>query len=206
MTITINRIICVLKLSLNVPAFIKQGNAIVTAMTNNPHFSGAAAQVAAAGAALVKLDAAETATQTRAKGTVQARNAARTEAVTALHGLKALVQAQADASPDDAETIIVSAGMQAKKPAVRVKAGFEAKPAATSGSATLTVRAAGQRASYEWEWSSDGAKTWTATAPSLQAHTTITGLPVASSIQFRYRPITKAGPGDWSQVITYVVK
>jgi hypothetical protein len=203
---TTNRIICVLKLPLNVPAFLKLGNSIVTAMTNNPHFTASAAQVTAAGAILTKLDAAETATQTRAKGTVQARNTARADAVSALHGLKAIVQVAADASPEDAETIIVSAGMQAKKPPVHVKADFQAKPGATSGSATLTVRAAGRRASYEWEWSSDGAKTWTATAPSLQAHTTVTGLPVATSIQFRYRPITKAGPGDWSQIITYVVK
>jgi hypothetical protein len=29
---------------------------------------------------------------------------------------------------------------------------------------------------------------------------------VASSVQFRYRAVTKGGPGDWSQPLAVVVK
>jgi len=40
----------------------------------------------------------------------------------------------------------------------------------------------------------------------LRCKTTIVGLPVASSCSFRYRAVTKAGTGDWSQVVTLLVK
>ena len=47
------------------------------------------------------------------------------------------------------------------------------------------ARAAAVRASYEWEWS---------------------GLPVATTAQFRFRAVTKAGAGDWSQPTALLVK
>jgi hypothetical protein len=43
-------------------------------------------------------------------------------------------------------------------------------------------------------------------APStLQAKTTITGLPVGTSVLFRYRTLTKTGEGDWSQGLALLV-
>lgn len=40
----------------------------------------------------------------------------------------------------------------------------------------------------------------------LQAKTSVTGLAVGSTAQFRYRVTSKTGEGDWSQPISYFVK
>jgi hypothetical protein len=68
------------------------------------------------------------------------------------------------------------------------------------------ARSAADRASYEWEYSSDGGKTWSPAPPSLQAKTTVTGLAAGTSVQFRYRAVTKAGADDWSNPVTLLVR
>jgi hypothetical protein len=40
----------------------------------------------------------------------------------------------------------------------------------------------------------------------LQAKTTVAGLTPGATVQFRYRPVTKAGEGDWSQTVVLLVK
>jgi hypothetical protein len=157
-------------------------------------------------ASLDALDAAETATQTRAKGTVEARDGARTTVVSALHDLKAYVQQVSDADRPNAEKIITSALMSVRRPPTHTKNDLVAKPGAVSGSVHLVARAASRRASYEWQWSSDGGKTWQTAPATLQARTTLTGLPVAATCQFRFRAVTKTGEGEWGQVIALLVK
>jgi len=39
----------------------------------------------------------------------------------------------------------------------------------------------------------------------MQAKTTVAGLTPGASVQFRYRPATKSGEGDWSQPVTLIV-
>ena len=57
-----------------------------------------------------------------------------------------------------------------------------------------------------YAYSTDGGKTWVAAPPSLQAKTTVTGLPAGTSVQFRYRAVTKTGAEDWSTPVTLLVK
>jgi hypothetical protein len=40
----------------------------------------------------------------------------------------------------------------------------------------------------------------------LQAKTTILGLTPGATVTFRYRGVTKTGEGDWSQLVTVIVK
>jgi hypothetical protein len=96
--------------------------------------------------------------------------------------------------------------MAIRKTAAHSKLPFAAKAGPVSGTVLLAAKAAAARASYEWEWSGDGGKTWTAVLPTLQAKTQITGLPVATTVQFRFRSVTKAGASDWSQPISLLVK
>jgi hypothetical protein len=79
---------------------------------------------------------------------------------------------------------------------------FAARPGTLSGQVKLVAPSAGRRSSYEWESSTDGGKTWEANSPTIQAKTIVTGLAVGSSVQFRYRTVTKTGAGDWSLPIT----
>ena len=200
------RALVVLHLPIHVPDLIKSGEAFVTAMTGNPAFLSPTPPLTSVTALLTGLNLAETAMKTRAHGTREARDKARVDLVSALRGLKGYVQLVADAAGDQAEAIITSAGMTVRKPVIRNKPDFIAKPGPTSGTVHLVAKAVARRASYEWEWSSDGGKTWIAVPGTLQAKTTVIGLPVAIDVQFRFRTVTRTGESDWSQVITFLVK
>jgi hypothetical protein len=65
---------------------------------------------------------------------------------------------------------------------------------------------AGHRASYEWDYSTDGGKTWVLAPSTLQAKTTIAGLTPGATVLFRYRAVTKAGEADWSQPVSLLIQ
>ena len=206
MTTITHRSVAVLLLPHPVPLLCKTGHSVVAQMTGSAFFTGATAQITSASNLLTALDTTERATKTRAPGSVPARNAAKRAAVAALQILTGIVQVQADANPEQADAIITSAGMSVKKAPTRTVISFNVKQGPVTGSARAIAKAAATRASYDWEWSADGGKTWTPAPSSLQAKTTITGLPVGTTVMFRHRAVTKAGPGDWSQVVTLLVK
>jgi hypothetical protein len=203
---TVHRITVALNLPTNTLALIKKGKGIIGAMTNNPLFPSPTPPLATVSTSLDVLAAAEQATGARTKGTVAARNAARATVREQLHELKAYVQQRADADKENAEKIIEAAGMSVVRARANTKTDFAAKAGPVSGSVHLVARSADRRAGYEWQWSPDGGKTWTPAPVTLQAKTTIVGLPVATACQFRFRPVTKTGEGAWSQVVTFVVQ
>jgi hypothetical protein len=206
MTIIQNRSFVALKLPLPVPQLLKVAQAIIAALTNNALLPNPTPPLAVLTAGVQKLDAAETATKTRAPGTVPLRNMARVALLADLHMLKAYVQQVADANPDNAASVITSAGMTVRKAPLRTKAQFAAKAGPISGTVHLVAKAAAVRSAYEWEWSADGGKTWTGVPATLQAKTTIIGLPVSTACQFRYKAVTKTGEGDWSLPVVLLVK
>ena len=201
-----NRVIAVLKLPLSVPQLLKMAQAIIAAMTSNGHIPNPNPPLGTLTTAADKLVVDEAATKTRAAGTVATRNVSRASLISLLHATKANVQQLADLNPEQAEAIIASAAMGVRKATTRTKVPFAAKAGLVSGTVKLVVKAAAVRASYEWEWSADAGKTWTAVLPTLQAKTEIIGLPVATVVQFRYRAVTKAGAGDWSLPTSLLVK
>jgi hypothetical protein len=69
-----SRRVVTLKLPRPVPALIKYGRAMVTAMTNNPNFTNPDPALASVTAALDELQVAETATQARTHGAAATRN------------------------------------------------------------------------------------------------------------------------------------
>jgi hypothetical protein len=202
----INRALVTLKLPKPVPALIKYGRAIVTAMTGNANFTNPEPALAAVTAALDELQLAETATQARTHGAAATRNDKKGTVVQLLEQVKGYIQKTADANMENGASIIQSAGLSVKKPAARAPKTFEAKPGAVSGSVKLVTKSAGHRASYEWQYSTDGGKTWLSAPVTLQAKTTISGLVPGATVTFRYRGVTKTGEGDWSQLVSVIVK
>jgi hypothetical protein len=186
--------------------FIAYATGVAHAMTNNPAFPAPVPALSALSAAVSDLQAAETVALTRAKGTAAARNDKRAVVVSLLRQLGGYVQAIADATPENGATIIQSAGIPVRKVTARATRVFGAKPGPVTGSAKLTAAVAAARASYEWEYSLDGGKTWVGAPSTLQAKTTITGLPVGTSVLFRVKTVTKTGEGDWSQGLALLVK
>ncbi len=93
-----------------------------------------------------------------------------------------------------------------RKLPVRTKAPFDVKAGTVSDAAILTVKSAGAHASYDWQMSVDGGKTWTEIPSTTRAKTTVAALPVSTTVQFRFRTPTPKGQSDWSQPAGLTVK
>jgi hypothetical protein len=204
-TKTDHRSIVALKLPTRIQALITYAGGILKAVTGNPSFPTLVPMLATLTAAIAELQTAETAALARTKGAVITRDEKRTALVQLLQQLKGPIQAAADANLESGASIIASAGIEVKKTVVRSPRVFGAKPGAVTGTAKLVTASGGHRASYEWEYSTDGGKTWVTTPVTLQAKTTVLGLTAGTTVQFRNRPVTKAGEGNWTQPVTLVV-
>jgi hypothetical protein len=202
----VSRTLAVLKLpEYEVPLLVTAARAIVRAMTGNPRFPSPDPQLATVEAAIEALAAAETAAHTRMQGTVAVRDQKRQALVVLLQQLRDYVQATADADVEHAVSIIESAGMAVKKPRMLPARVFSAKPGPVSGSVKLLAPQAGNRAGYEWAYSTDGKRTWVSLPFTVQASTTVSGLQPGTTVPFRYRAVTKDGTGDWSEPVSIIV-
>jgi hypothetical protein len=202
----LHRTLASLKLPTKVPALITYAEAIVKGMTGNPSFPSPTPPLATVSQAISDLQVAETAALSRVKGAVATRNEKRTALVALLQQLRTHVQTVADACPENAPSIIQSAGIAVKKTPVHAKRVFAAKAGTVSGTVKVVAEAAARRASYDWEYSTDGGKTWLTMPSTLQAKTSLSGLTPGATVQFRYRAVTKTGEGDWSQPTAFMVK
>jgi hypothetical protein len=203
---TTHRSVAALKLPLVVSALISIAKAIVAAMTGNASFPSPIPTLATVNAAIAALELAEAAALARTKGAVAQRNQARSALLALLEQLKAYVQAVADADRFHASAIIMSAAMEVRKVPIRAKRVFSMKQGVLSGTVKVVTNSAGHRVAYDWESSIDGGKTWQASPSTLQAKTSFSGLVPGSTFMVRYRVLTKAGPGDWVQPISFIVK
>jgi hypothetical protein len=201
-----HRSIASLKLPKPVSLLITYAQGIVTSMTGNPSFPSPNPPLATVSSAILDLGTAETAALKRAKGAATLRNEKRTVLIGLLEQVRAYVQSVSDLSLENGASIIQSAGLAVRKSPTRAAPSFHAKQGAVSGEAKVVAPSAGHRSSYEWEYSTDGGKTWIAMPPTIQAKTTLDGLTPGSTVQFRYRAVTKAGAGDWSQPTAILMK
>jgi hypothetical protein len=189
-----------------VPALITYATRIVTQMTGNAAFPTPVPALTEVTAAISSLQVAETAALARTKGAATTRNELRAALVALLVHLKAYIQVQADANAENAASIIESAGVAVKKTPVRKPRVFAAKTGTNSGTVELITASAGRRASYEWQYSPDGGKTWVSAPSTLQAKTTVTGLTAGTTVEFRFKSVVKTGESDWSPPVSLLVK
>ena len=201
-----HRSLVTLSLPRSVPALIVYTEGILKRMTGNPAFPSSTPTLAAVTAAVDELRAAEAAALARTKGASAARNDKRKGVVALLQQLRGYIQTIADVDEANGPAIIESAGVAVRKTATRRARVFAAKPGRVSGVATVVAASAGHRASYDWEYSIDGGKTWVTAPSTMQAKTTVGGLAPGSTVQFKYRSVTKAGEGDWSPPVSLLVQ
>jgi hypothetical protein len=203
---SVQRSLVTLNLPRRIPALITYVQAVLVAMTNNPNFTTPLPALSVISAALTALQTAESQALSRIKGAVVVRNDKKAALVSLLQQLRSYIQTTADADPENSAAIIKSSGLPVKKVPVHKPRVFDVKPGTTSGSVEMVAASAARRASYLWGYSVDGGKTWTEVGPTLQAKVTVTSLPVGTTVQFRYRGVTKTGAADWSQPISFLVK
>jgi len=202
----LRRTFAALYLPTSAPAFISVAKGIVERMTGNPNVPNPVPALAHVSAAIDALETAETAAQSRAKGTVAVREEKRETLTAILHQLKASVQAAADADRERAASIIESTGMSVGRTPSRAKRVFGVRAGAVSGSVEIVAEAAAHAAAYDWEYSLDAATTWRALPSTMQTKTTLSGLTPGATVFFRYRALTRAGEGDWSQSVSFMVR
>jgi hypothetical protein len=196
--------VVVLTVPHSVAAVLVLSKAVLQAVTaNKTTFPSPNPSVAQFGSDISALDTAETAVKTKTVGTVAVRNEKLATVVADLRQLRAYVQLIANASPEQAASIAASAGMTLRKPVVRNKSDLAAKTT-VSGSVKLVAKATAGSHAHEWQYSLDG-KTWMNAPSSLQAKTTITGLQTNVLTYFRHCAVSKTGPGNWSQPISFLV-
>jgi hypothetical protein len=198
------RSLAVLALPKRVGAIIAYATGVVQGMTGNPAFPTPVVPLAMVAAAIDDLRNAEAEAMTRTKGAVATRNASRGALVAMLHLLRIYVQSVADRNGDHGSAIIQSAGMAVKKITPRPPRVFAAFAGAVPGTVKIVAPSAGHRASYDWQYATDGA-TWVGLGTTLQASTTMTDQSAGTVLHLRYRAVTRKGQAAWSASITFTV-
>jgi len=184
---------------------VTAATAIVTAMTGNPNFAGAAAQVTAAQTAVAAYAAAVSQAKGKVPGAVKVRGDAKIAMMKTLAPLVAIVQAAVDAHLDQAATLASSAAMKLRKLPSFSKAAFAVKDGPGSGQVHLTARAVLTALLYFWEVSSDQ-KSWSVASDTSGANAILGGLTVGQTYYFRFRARTRKTTTDYSQVLSHVVR
>jgi len=137
-------------------------------------------------------------------GTKAARDAAREVVVSDAHQLLTYVQGIVNSSPSEAETIAVNAGMALKKTGAKSKADLSIRQIA-SGSVKVVAKATKGAKAHEWQYSTDGGKTWLDASSTTKSSTVVSGLQPGATVSIRKRVVTATGVSDWSQVVSAVV-
>jgi len=199
--------IAVLNLSTKVKTLITHAQSVATSIaTNTASFPSPNPALATFQADIAALVTAETAVLARTKGAVETRNAKLAIVKSDLENLRTYVQAVADAAnPGNAAAMIESVGMTLRKVTLHDKPELGIKQGSVSGTVVLTAKAAGKRAAYDWQYSTDQ-KTWTPVPPTLQAKTGVAGLTAGTVYFFRVQPLLRTGEQNWSSISSFMVK
>jgi hypothetical protein len=198
----------------NIPVLLALAQAIYNALKANANlFTQPNPALAILSQQIQDLETAHQATFTRAKGTIAARNAKRDVLVTSLECERMYVQSLCDANPEQAETYITAAGMGVARAPVHAKPVLAAEQGPAPGSAKLVAnatllvgRGVRKRATFNWQVSTDGGKTWTGAPSTPLASTIVEGLTPMTTYSFRVSATVSKAPGAWSQAVTLLVR
>ena len=125
--------------------------------------------------------------------------------MTLLGQLRDYVRTIAESDPENALSIIESAGMSLKKLVLRVKALISVVEGPTSGTVVCEAKAPGGHANYFWFYSLDQ-KSWTSVPEAMKSKITISGLTPGQTYYFRHYIMTRKGNSDMSQIVSLMVK
>jgi hypothetical protein len=185
---------------------ITLARAIYGALLDNPSFPSPTPALPVFAEDITAFEDAETKAATRAKGAASFRDAKKKKVKDDLFHIRDYVQSVVETAPSPAEAtaLIESAFMSVRKVSARSIPDVSAKNAGVSGKVVLAAKAVAPVASYYWEYSEDQS-TWTAIPETMQARMELSGLTSARVYYFRFRALTRAGRGDYSQVVSLLV-
>jgi len=206
-TVIVRRIVVAAKLPRSVDKLITYVYAIIEAMTDNTWFP--TPPIDDVKAKVGELKDAQIIAKTRIPGAAKERNVKLENLMPAFSTLKDYVQGICRLNPESGITIAESALMHAKKVPGGKKHVFSVKQL-TSGSIELIGGFLGNHQSHDWGLSRNPVDplSWyiTIIPSTLKAKTVVNNLKPGETVYLRHRVVTKVGPGDWDQTISFIVK
>ena len=144
----------------------------------------------------------------RKPGGVDARDAAYNVVVDNVRTWLRYVQNLIDAEPDPIQQMLIanSSGFDIRVNGVYIKPPLRIIPLETPGQLKLLAVAAGQRAAYSWQMSSNNGASWVDLPVTNSASTTVTGLATGARLLFRYHYTVKNIAGPWSFNVSVIVQ
>ena len=199
-----HKIIVVLGLPRPVSAFIiRAGQIHDSFVANTASYPSPPVAMTVFAAHIADLTAKEQAAKARTTGAVADRDASRKQVVVDLGELQGYVSQVVNATPANAAVLAQDAGMSVRKYTHPAKPPLAAKQK-LSGTVQLVAKATKGAKSNEWQYSTDGGKTWVDLPPTTKASTTVNLMP-GTTVSYRQRVLTKSGRSDWSQPISALV-
>ena len=189
----------------SVPEIITSSRHYISCMTGNANFPNPSPTLATLSINIANVEAAYQTSLSRAKGTKGLMYLELKTLEISLKLLAAYVEANANVDTVNAENIILSAGMQVKKPSVRPPKIFCAKPGAIEGDVILNSKAV-KRGAYIYQMTSDKtlATGWSDVYKGIHVKGVVQGLSLGVLYFFRVAVIDKNGIGAWSHAISFI--
>ena len=184
---------------------INYARSVAAAMSANPHFPSPAPTLSDFEAHIDAAAAANAFVLIGPIGSAAQRDARFVAVQSDLEQLRSYVQRVADASSGEARAIIESAGMSVKRPGLHDKPRIAVKAGPVSGSVVVVAKSAGDRATYEWQYSRVD-EPWIDVAPTRQAKKVLDGLVQVGVYQFRVRSVAQAGRSDFGDAVSFRVE
>jgi hypothetical protein len=212
------RVIAVVKWPRRIGSMLTLARYILSCLRDNPYFPNPRVALDTFEAHIAAAEAAQVTVLSGLHGSGSAGAAALQVVKNDVEALRVYVESVAQLDGTNGAAIVTSAGMLVKNARGPSRPDFAVKPGRVSGSVNLFARAAGRRASYEWQYASGGGPrpgeagdapsdevVWTDVESTLVAQTTVSGLTPGIRYSFRCRTKTPKGVGDWSAVISLMV-
>jgi hypothetical protein len=190
----------------SVPQIITESQGIVQGMSNNPWFPNPPVALATVTTAINSVIAAQTAAQTRAKGTVAAMHAQVQALEIYLRQLANYASSVANQNPANGQAILAGANFFQRKKPVNPNNGYRVHATKVPGQLfIMTVRVL--RASYEFEMTTDTTNpaSWTNIYKGTKCKFIKTGLTSGTRYYIRVKTVTVNGESAPSDVLSSVV-
>jgi len=190
----------------SIPQIISEAQGIVQGMTGNTWFPAPPVALTAVTASINSLVTAQTAAQTRAKGTAAAMHTLVLSLEVQLKQLANYVSSVANQNPASADAIISEANMLQRRKPANPNNGYRVHATKVAGQLfIMTVRVL--RASYEFEMTTDTTNpaSWTNIYKGPKCKFLKTGLISGTRYYIRVKVVTIAGESAPSDVLSSVV-
>lgn len=199
------RWVVVLKLSrLSVPKKVEKARLIVTSMTGNAKLPSPNPPLADIANAADELEKAALAAQGGGKDETAIMHEKDVELERLLIAEGHYVEDTANASPKEAESIILSAGMEFKQVPVHTAKEFHVENGKLPGEANLRTKFV-PNAAFIWQFRLSTVADWTNAPMTNKASTVISGLTSAIRYSFRVAILKSNVQGAWSDVVELIV-